>query len=102
MKKYGIIINMINNAIAFWPGYCTYTRVFSPISLDQATLLTEVMPTKIIKDITPNKIIKKGFQENVNDFLKIPDKISKSQKKPINKAKWKLNMGNTSPKNGHY
>ena len=41
----------------------------------------EIMLMKIIQDITTNKIIKKGFQEIINNFFKVSDKISISQKK---------------------
>ena len=66
--------------------------------MDQTISSTEITPTKITQDITPNKIIKRGSQESVNDFLKVPDKISKSQRRQMNKAKRKLIMDNTSSK----
>ena len=56
------------------------------------------MFTKTIYDIILYKTIKKGFQKNVNNFLKIPNKISKSQRKQINKAKQNLIISNISSK----
>lgn len=76
MKKYRIIINMTNNAITFWFGHYTHTKAFFLITLDQAISLIEIMLLKTTQDIISNKIIKRGFYETVNTFLKIPDKIS--------------------------
>lgn len=52
----------------------------------------------IIQNITFNKIIKRGFPENINDFFKVPEKVFKSRKKQLNKVKQKLIMNNTSQK----
>lgn len=38
IKKHGIIINITNDTLALWPGYCIYTGAFSPITLDQTIL----------------------------------------------------------------
>ena len=48
MKKHGIIIDITNNAIAFWIGHCIYTRASLSIILNQATLPTEVTLIKTI------------------------------------------------------
>ena len=48
MKKHEIIINMINDTIAFWLGHCTNIENFFFIILDQTTLLIEIMPIKTI------------------------------------------------------
>ena len=56
------------------------------------------MPMKTTQDIISNKIIKKGFQKNINNFFNVLNKISKSQKKQMNKAKQILIVSNLSPK----
>lgn len=48
--------------------------------------------------MTSNNIIKKSLQKNIDYFLKIIDKVSKSKKILINKAKQKFIKDNTSQK----
>ena len=52
MKKYGIIIDIINNFLAFWPGHYIHIGVISPIILSRPRLLVETAVVKIEKNIT--------------------------------------------------
>ena len=69
MKKYKVIIDMTNNFLAFWPGYCTYIGVSSCIILSQLILLIETAIVRIKKNTTFQKIIKKGLTEDMTNFL---------------------------------
>ena len=53
MKKHGVIIDMANNFLAFWPGNCTYIRASFPNTLRQPRLPVEITVVRIEKVITP-------------------------------------------------
>ena len=94
MKKHGVIIDMTNNSLAFWPGHCTHigaTSLLSPPSLP-----TETAAVRIEEDITPRKMIKRGSKEDITDFLQTPNKLSSKKKRQINKSKRKASIGETS------
>ena len=67
MKKHGVIINMTNDSLAFWPGHCTHIRAISLLS--PPSLPTETAAVTIEEDITPQKMIKRGSKEDMTDFL---------------------------------
>ena len=94
MKKYGVIINMTNNFLAFWLGYCKHIGAIFLLSL--SSLLTQIVDIKIKKDIISQKMIKRALKENITDFLQMPNKLSNKNKKQINKSKRKINIGETS------
>ena len=94
MKKHGVIIDMTNDFLAFWPGHCTYIGATSLLSL--SSLPTEITAVIIEEDITPRKMIKRGSKENMTDFLLTPNKLSSKKRRQINKSKWKASIGETS------
>ena len=59
IKKYKIIIYMINDTIVFWLGYYIYIKAFLSIILDELISLMEITLANTIQDIIPNKRIKK-------------------------------------------
>ena len=96
MKKHGVIIDMTNDSLAFWPGHCTHIEVTSPTSLSQLRLPMKIAVIKIEKHITPQKIIKKGLKEDMTDFLQTPNGLSSKKRKQINKSKRKMNIRDIS------
>ena len=69
MKKHGVIIDMINNFLAFWPAHYTHNEAISSTTLSQAKLPAEIVVIKIEKDITPQKMLKKGLKKKHDRFL---------------------------------
>ena len=61
MKKHGVIIDMTNNSLAFWPGHCTHIGATSLLS--PASLPTEIASVTIEEDITSRKMIKRGLKK---------------------------------------
>lgn len=60
IKKHGIIIDMIKDAIAFCFSYYILTRASSFLIFDQTILSTKIMPIIILYNITFSKIIRKS------------------------------------------
>ena len=87
IKKHKVIIDMINDFLAFWPSYCIHIGVISPNTLSQPKLPVETAVMRIKKDITPQKMIKRGSKEDMTDFLQTPNKLSSKKRKQINKSK---------------
>ena len=87
MKKYGSIIDMTNNSLTFWPGYCTHIGATSPTILSSPSSLTETAVVKIEEAIIPQKMIKRVSKEDITDFLQTPDKLSSKKRRQINKSK---------------
>ena len=98
MKKHGIIIDMINNSLAFWLGHCIYISATSHTTLSQPRLPTKIAFVRIEKNIILQKIIKKGLKEDMTNFLKILNKLSSKKKRQINKSRQKTNIEETSLK----
>ena len=98
MKKHGVIIDMTNDSLAFWPGHCTHIGATSPNTLSQPKLPAETAVVRIEKDISPRKMIKKGSKEDMTDFLQTPNKLSSKKRRQINKSKRKTSIGETSSK----
>ena len=67
IKKHGVIINMTNNFLTFWPGHYTYIRAISLLS--SPNLPIKIAAIKIEENIIPQKMIKKSLKENMTDFL---------------------------------
>ena len=81
MKKYRIIINITNDFLAFWLSYCTYIGVFSLVTLSQLILPTKIAVIRIEKNITFQKIIKRGLMKDMTNFLQVPNKLSSKKKR---------------------
>ena len=96
MKKHGVIIDITNDSLAFWPGHCTHIGATSPTTLSQPRLPTETAAVRIEKDITPRKMIKRGSKEDMTNFLQTPNKLSSKKRRQINKSKRKASLGETS------
>lgn len=75
MKKYGIIINITNNSLAFWHGHYTYIRAISSTTLNKPKLSSETVVIRIEKDITFQKMINMGLKADMTDFLQMPNKL---------------------------
>ena len=76
MKKYGVIIDMINDFLAFWPGHCIHIGAISPTTLSQLRLPTETATIRIEKYITLQKMIKRGSKKDMIDSSQTPNKLS--------------------------
>ena len=83
MKKHGILLDMINDSITFSPGYCTHLG--APLfPIPPKPKGTETIPEARQQDIFPNHILKRGSDENLDDFLRTPQKISNKKRRLIN------------------
>ena len=96
MKKHGVIIDMTNDFLAFWPGHYTHIGATSPITLSQPRLPTKIATVRIEKVVTPRKIIKRGSKKDMTDFLQTPNKLSSKKRRQINQSKQKASLGETS------
>ena len=96
MKKHGVIIDMTNNFLALYPSHYTYIRATSSTTLSPLSSPTERVAIMIKKDITPQKITKKGSTEDMTDFLQTPNKLSNKKRREINQSKQKTSIGETS------
>ena len=92
MKKHRVIIDMTNNFLAFWPGHYIYIGAISPTILSQPRLPAETAVVRIEKDITLQKIIKRGSKEDITDFLQTLNKLSSKKRKQINKSKRNMSI----------
>ncbi len=90
MKKYGVLLDMINNCISLSFGYCSQPRVPLVLVPTMPTAETEIISMATQQDILPNQILIRGSAENIDDFLKILEKISKKKRRLINASKRKL------------
>ena len=94
MKKQGVILNMTNNFLAFWLGYCTYIGAIS--LLGPLSLLMKTIAVKIEKNIISQKMITKSSKKDMTNFLQTPNKLSSKKKRQINKNKQKASIGEIS------
>lgn len=69
MKKYKIIIDIINHFLALWLSYCIYIRAIFSIILSKSRFYSKIVIDKIKKDITPQNMIKMGFKKDITSFL---------------------------------
>lgn len=67
IKKHRVIIDIKNNFLAFLPGYCLYIGAISLLTL--SSLLKKIAAIIIKEDITSQKIIKRGLNKDMIDFL---------------------------------
>ena len=98
MKKYRVIIDMTNNSLTFWLGYCIHIRATSSNTLSQPKFFAETAVIQIEKDITLRKMIKRGLKQDITDFLQMSNKLFSKKRKQINKNKWKIDIRETSSK----
>ncbi len=96
MKKHGVIINMTNDFLHFWPGYYTHIRATSSTILSPLSLPTQTTAVRIEKAITPQKMIKRGSKKDMTNFLQMPDKLSGKKRRQMNKSKRKASIRETS------
>ena len=94
MKKHGVIIDMTNNSLAFWPSHCIHIGAISLLS--PSSLPTETAVVTIEEDITPRKMIKRGSKKNMTDFLQTSNKLSSKKRRQINKSKRKASIKESS------
>lgn len=87
MKKYGVVIDIENNSLAFWHSHYIYIEATSPITLSLPSLPTEIIAVKIEEAITSQLIMKKCSKEDIIDFLQMPDKLSSKKMRQIYKSK---------------
>ena len=52
MKKYGVILNITNNFLAFWFDYFIYIRAIFSTTLSQSRLFIKIAIIRIKKHIT--------------------------------------------------
>lgn len=86
IKKYGAIINIINNSLVLWPGYCIYMRVFPIIILNLLILPLETIAVRIENNIIYQKIVKKSLIKDITNFLQVSNKLSSKKRRQINKS----------------
>ncbi len=55
MKKHRVIIDMTNDSLVFWPGYCIHFGVTSPTILSLSSSSTETIAIKIEDNIIPKR-----------------------------------------------
>lgn len=70
MKKYKILLNMINNFTAFFLGYYMHFRALLsliPLKLKEIRTISNMRQQNIFL----NFFLKKGSNENLYDFLRI-------------------------------
>ena len=97
MKKHGILLDMINDFIIFSLGY--YTHLGAPLfPIPPKPEGTEIIPKARQQDIFLNRILKRGLDENLDDFMKTPQKISNKKRRLISASKQKHNMDKQKPK----
>lgn len=75
MKKYRVLLNIINNFISFFAGYYTNLAIFlSLISLKPKKI--EIIFEAKYENIVSIRILKKGLKQNLDNFLAIIQKLS--------------------------
>lgn len=71
MKKYGVLLDIINDSIIFLPEYYTQFGVLSfPVFLI-LIIKTKIITIVIKKDVLSDQILKKDLVNKINKFLKI-------------------------------
>ncbi len=70
---------MLNDCISFFPEYCSHSGApLVPIPT-MPTAETEMISIASQQDVLLNQILKRSSVEKIDDFLKIPEKISKKK-----------------------
>ena len=92
MKKHIIIINMTISSLALCYGHYIYIRAIFYTILSQLRLLVKIAVVRIEKNITLQKMIKKGLKKNMINFLQMSNKLFSKKKRQINKNKKKISI----------
>lgn len=79
MKKYRVLLLIINYSIIFFLRYCIYLGTSSLLDLTIPIKETEKIPIAIHQDICPNQILKKCSAIKIDEFLKITKKTLKKK-----------------------
>lgn len=88
VKKYSVLLNIINNSITFFSKYYTYFRaILLPIAQNLEGRKT--MPKAKYKNIILKQILKRGTDEKSDDFWSIIIMISSKKKHLSNTSKQK-------------
>ncbi len=69
MKKHGVIIDITNDSLAFWPGHCTHIGATSLTILSPPSSPIKRAVIRIEEAITPRKMVKKSLKKDMTDFL---------------------------------
>lgn len=86
MKKYDILLNMVNNFIIFFPRYYMHFRVFLLLIAQISKRIKIILQVKK-ENITLEQILKKRIDENLDDFLSIIIKILRKKQQLLNVSK---------------
>ena len=70
---------MINDSITFTSGYCTHLESLSSIITPKLEG-TKTLPKVNHEDLTPKRILQRGIDENLNNFLSRNIKLSNKKK----------------------
>ena len=80
IKKHGVLLDIIYNFITLSSRFCMHFETFlSFIPFKPIKKTKKIFKAKQQQDIIPNRILKRGLIENLDDFLKIIEKISKKK-----------------------
>ena len=91
IKKYGVLLDMINDFITFFPGYCTHLRASLFLIFPKPEETKTIFEVRQ-QNIFLNHILKRGLDKNLDDFLRITQKISNKKKQLINASKQKQSI----------
>ena len=80
MKKYRVLLNIIYNLIIFFPRFYMHLKTpLSFISLKPIKETKKISKAKQQQNIISNCILKRGLIKNLDNFLKIIEKILKKK-----------------------
>ena len=71
MKKHRVLLDMINDCISFFLGYCSHPGAPLVLVPTIPTAETEIISMATQQDVLPNRILKRGSAEKIDDFLKM-------------------------------
>lgn len=80
IKKYKVLINILNNFIKFFSKYYTYLEVLLFSIFTMLIKKTEIILIVINQDIFFNQIFKKDLIKKIDNFLKTLEKVLKKRK----------------------
>lgn len=85
IKNYELIMDMTNNSFSFWHSHCIYIRAISFTVPSSSGPPIKTAAIKMNKDISLQNIIKRGWNDNMTDFLQTLNKLFSKKRKQINK-----------------
>lgn len=98
MKKYGVLLYIINDYISCSSRYCLYPRVLSIPIFVMLTVETKIISMTTKQDILSNRIPKRSLVEKLVNFLNTLKKMSK-KKKTVNQ---RIKAETKYTKDGYY